>query len=125
MHDLKPKIAYIRAFCGFWGAAIAVLSLLPAKVALTTGWSDKIEHALAFAVLAGLARLGWHRHPAFLTLALCVFYGVMIELAQTLSPGRHADVWDVGADAVGAGLGILAVKGWLIVGKRSRNRPDQ
>lgn len=125
MRDLKPKTPHVRAFCGLWGAAIAVLSLLPANAAVTTGWNDKVEHALAFAVLAALARLGWRTSPAFVTLGLCVFYGVVIELAQTLSPGRYADIWDVGADTIGATLGILSVFGWFKMRKRSGNRQDR
>lgn len=125
MRDQKPNPLNTRAFCGLWATGIAVLSLLPANVAVTTGWSDKIEHGLAFAILAILAQVGWRNHPALITVSLCVFYGGVIELAQTLSPGRHADIWDLVADAMGAGLGILVTFVWARVQKRSTNHQDE
>lgn len=101
-----------RMFWGLWLSGIAVLSLLPAKVAITTGWSDKIEHGLAFAALAILWQLAWPKVRGLLIIALSVSYGAFIELAQTFSPGRHADVWDLLADAVGVGLGMFIIHGW-------------
>jgi VanZ family protein len=73
--------------------------------------SDKIGHALYFALLWLLARragfaAGW---PLALSL---LGYGVVIELAQQLAPTRRsASVMDVVADACG-----LALAWWLTRG---------
>lgn len=112
-----------RLLCTLWLLGIATLSLLPAEVAVTTGWSDKIEHGLAFAILVILARLAWPDTTSFKIVSYCIAYGAFIELAQTLSPGRYPDLWDLVADSIGAGIGILAILGWKRVAIRTRNLP--
>jgi len=71
--------------------------------------SDKVAHAVAYAVLAGFLTLGTGR-PA-LAVALSVAYGVTDEIHQAFVPGRTPDVLDLAADAVGAMVGA-AVAAW-------------
>lgn len=77
---------------------------------------DKLLHALAYGVLAGLvlgalarSRLGLRAVVA--SAALAVAYGVTDEWHQSHVPGRDADPADVAADAVGAIAGAAAA--WL------------
>lgn len=93
-----------RARLGLVLALIAVttLALMPAPaVPATSGW-DKLDHWAAFFTLAALAdrasgaRLFWQR-----ALPLLIAYGIGIEVAQSLTPDRQADVLDVVADTIG------------------------
>lgn len=80
---------------------------------------DKWLHAVAYAGLAAtLATALAPRAPAVrvvvLAAALSVAYGVGIEFAQAPVAERSFSVADMGANAVGAGIGVVA---WR-VGKR-------
>ncbi|ADI84675.1 VanZ family protein [Geobacter sulfurreducens] len=99
-----------------WGVAILVLTLMPASKAEPLpfpGW-DKIEHAVAFGALA------WFAGRFLVVYGKCVrrcwlwafcatvTYGALIEVAQaTLTTTRTAELGDLAADAVGAGLVCL------------------
>lgn len=86
----------------FWAAlAFAVfMAIQPQPPALLVQTNDKIQHALAFAVLTALARFGFPRLHWALILGGLVFAGGAIELLQ-LNPalGREASWADFGADA--------------------------
>lgn len=95
----------------FWlcAMAILVLSLLPPTPDMpTTGW-DKANHAFGFALLAvlgGLAYPGRHVQSLLGLLA----YGAFIEVLQGLTSWRTAEAADLLADAIGLGLGALALR---------------
>ena len=94
--------------------AICVLAFDPhPPESIDTGW-DKLNHGLAFAVLAPCAALAlqgrrrrW-RDAAGLALA----FGAFIELVQAQIPGRSGEWEDLLADAVGIAIGRLA--GYLL-----------
>ena len=66
--------------------------------------ADKVVHALVFLALAGTARLRFGGAPAVLTAVLG--YAAVSEVVQALLLSeRTGDLWDLLADAVGAGLG--------------------
>ncbi len=74
--------------------------------------SDKLMHALAYAVLAAclLFGLAWPPWPRALWAAgLAALYGVTDELHQHFVPGRSTDVLDWLADAGGATLLVAVV----------------
>jgi VanZ family protein len=89
-------------------AVVLVLSLLPPRVPMpSTGW-DKMNHALAFAVLAVL---GCRSYPR-LTLGVLpglLAYGGLIELLQGMTDYRSAEWLDMLAD----GVGLLS--GWVFL----------
>lgn len=89
-------------------AAVCVLAFDPhPPPAVDTGW-DKRNHALAFAVLALVAELGFWRLPwrrSGIVLGLLA-YGGFIELVQARIPGRSGDVQDLLADGVGIAIGL-------------------
>jgi VanZ family protein len=90
-------------------ALLAILSLLPAEKMVRTSLGGHIEHATAYAVTAFLSRLGYSGWGWKLpTVALMIYAGVL-ELLQTLSPGRHSAVEDWLASSAGVLLGISVV----------------
>lgn len=96
-------------------AIITVLALMPAPPHdLDLGW-DKLNHTAAFAALAVCAVFGWRSERAArlaVLLALLAFGGA-IELLQLQVPNRSAEWADLGADAIGIGLGALLAALWL------------
>lgn len=65
------------------------------------GHNDKLNHFLAFAVMAFLLDRSW-RLPLLLQLLALLGFGIMIELVQSELPYRSADGLDLLADLVGA-----------------------
>lgn len=100
-------------------AAVTVLALWPGVSPPPRPLGhDKIEHALAFAALAFLARQAFPRLTAgaaglgglALTLTL---YGAGIEWLQGLEiVGRTRSLADIAANSIGVALGLLAAAVW-------------
>ncbi len=100
-----------------WRALLAALMLAICGLAfdpkppeaLDTGW-DKLNHGLAFAVVAPCAALALQgrrrRWQAAALLALA--FGAFIEIVQSQIPGRSGEWEDLLADAVGIAIGRLA-----------------
>jgi VanZ family protein len=108
---LIPTLRYPRAwFClGLLIAGIVTFySLLPAEHVPQLGVSDKIEHAVAYALLAfWFASVVARWDYVFMMLAL-VALGGGVEIVQGLMKmGREADIRDFLADCLGAGIGLL------------------
>lgn len=82
---------------------------------------DYFLHGLGYAgfgltlVWGATAGLTLPLDPArsFLSWLLAVGYGILDELHQSMIPLRTASAVDAAADAIGAGLGILAAWLWL------------
>jgi VanZ family protein len=91
------------------------MSSHPVTVSTLPEHSDKVIHAVTWAVLAALIAAGGRaaRWPARATLliaaGLAALYGVVDELHQSQVPTRIASVADAIADAVGAIAGALAI----------------
>ena len=96
------RIAFYAA-----AALVAALSLAPAATLPATSIGDKMEHAIAYAVLGLLGAASSVRDAMRTILGLAAF-GLIIEGLQTFSPGRSPDLLDAVADAIGAGLGCAA-----------------
>ncbi|TCD47107.1 hypothetical protein E0L29_09320 [Chlorobium sp. N1] len=94
---------------GVW-IAVTLIALFPGGHATmaTFQWGDKIEHFLAFGVLAFLFSVFWAVSRGRLALLLLV-YGCGIELFQMYIPGHLASFFDILADLVGIGSGLLAL----------------
>jgi|HigsolmetaAR201D_1030396.scaffolds.fasta_scaffold01081_5 VanZ family protein len=89
--------------------SVIVVSLIPGQKLPQVGISDKVEHALAYAMMT-LWFTGMYPRSSYLRVALGMFaLGVAIEIAQALLPfGREMDVRDVIANTVGIAIGIAA-----------------
>jgi VanZ family protein len=97
-------------------AVVMVLALAPPRTPMpSTGW-DKVNHALAFAVLAVLGRGSYAQHKVRVLLGLLAYGGVM-ELLQGLTGYRSAEWLDLAADAAGLLLG------WPMAGLAWRRAP--
>jgi VanZ family protein len=88
--------------------AIAIVCVVPSRSLPNVNLSDKLEHALAFLLLAfWFGSIIVRRDFLWLAVALVAFGG-LIEIVQgTTGLGRHADPRDLLADSLGAGLGLL------------------
>lgn len=107
--------------------AVSYLALTPDPPPyIDTGW-DKANHLLAFGALAFTAMQAFapsRWKPGAVALALLV-YGFLIELLQSLVPGRFGEFGDVLADALGIGLGLTlawAAQRWH--GKQLESDPN-
>jgi VanZ family protein len=87
--------------------AVAWTSLLPPEnLPQDVAVSDKVAHALAYALLGALAVLSGLRWlPA---VAAVVAFGLAVEIAQGLSGYRSFEWADLLADALGAAVGGAA-----------------
>jgi VanZ family protein len=97
---------------------LAVMPVPPRQMDL--GW-DKLNHVAAFTALAVCAVFGWRSSSAArlaVLLALLAFGGA-IELLQLQVPGRSGEWTDLGADAIGIGMGAMLALLWL----RRRKEP--
>jgi VanZ family protein len=114
-----PRIELWRRFGRLALAATVVVCLLPMpRSPLPVEGADKIEHALGwFAITLWYAQLA--AGPRALLARACGFValGAAIELAQSLTPWRSADPWDLVANvagiAAGAALGLTPLGGVL------------
>lgn len=97
-------------------------ALVGAGYALALGWLRAVRlervHLPEYGIAAWLAwralvpSLGdrWPVYGAAWLLAAAIGWGD--ELVQSITPGRFYDVRDIGANALGAGLGVLALAVW-------------
>jgi Na+/H+-dicarboxylate symporter len=98
----------------FWAAVavILVVALLPHPIQLPGSPSDKVQHFVAFAVLAGL---GSAAYPSMSVMKLFVSlsaFGATIELLQAIPAlNRDSDPVDWLVDTIAAAL-VLAVVWW-------------
>jgi hypothetical protein len=120
----SPSAAREHLAAAAWAMVIAAALWTPAPEAPPEwGWwswlgeleaagGDKVVHALLFGVQAWLL-CRWRRGAptgAWLggCLALTIAYGGMTEAVQAALGGRAAELGDLVADAVGAGIGVAA-----------------
>jgi VanZ family protein len=107
--------SFARAVRLAWGVSVvivATLSVLPASsrpVAFLEefGLGDKLEHALAYAVLGFLPTLVESRRRLLGYLLFSGALGIALEFLQRFSPGRTFDYADMAADLMGLVVGCL------------------
>jgi VanZ family protein len=89
-------------------AILMALCLWPGEALPKTETGDRVEHTVAWFVLTATGYMLAPRR----TLAIPAFalaYGAFVEVLQGLVPtGRHSDLLDFAADAVGVGVAIGA-----------------
>ncbi|MCE2573787.1 VanZ family protein [Motilimonas eburnea] len=85
---------------------ISYLAFAPAPVQIQINHFDKVNHLAAFASLALVGRFAFTLAPWQLTLWL-LGYGALIEGIQAFIPNRFASGFDLLADLIGIGLGLL------------------
>jgi len=86
------------------------------------GWLgfDKVAHLFVFAVLVLLMMVGFSKqykylyirfNAVWLSLAICLAYGLLIEGLQALIPDRTLEYGDIVADSLGCGIGYAIFYG--------------
>jgi VanZ family protein len=121
----KRKVWLVYVPLIFYWLILFIATTLPVERLPSVGFSDKINHFIAYFVLAFLVNLTliYQRKSRLLfekatlaTIVICLFYGALDELHQLIVPGRSAEIWDWFADALGAFIGVLIVNfllNWL------------
>lgn len=75
---------------------------------------DKVQHALGYALLAGLLALAWPRLRLLWVIVLPALYGVGLEVAQSVTPyGRTGSVFDAIANFAGVMIIVTLWSGWV------------
>ena len=88
---------FLASICGIYIYALVPTDALPG----IDPW-DKLNHGMAFFVLAGLMEMAWPTASLLrVRLPLLLLYGLLIELSQSLLPWRDGSWPDLLADAVG------------------------
>ncbi len=97
------KALTILAICG-----VLVMSLRPSISMGGIAHIDKVLHFAAYAILSGLARLGWPKlWGGWIFLAFAVL-GIGIEIAQHfMNVGRTGSLADTAANLMGAALPLI------------------
>ncbi len=121
--------AFLWAPPVLYAAGIFLFSAMSEPPGLPGSVSDKYQHGLAYAgltlvlirALAGGVWRGVTLRVCVLAVAIAALYGATDELHQRLVPGRHADVLDLAADALGATVAAALAGGW---GRVVRARTD-
>lgn len=89
--------------------AVTILCLLPSEDLPAVPLWDKLEHLLAYALLAASGGIAYPRRRARLWIALfLLMLGAVIEYTQGFVPGRDASAADMFANAIGILIGIAA-----------------
>lgn len=87
--------------------ALAIMPTMPGPESM----NDKVNHALAFFVLAGLAHAGWPKAGPLRVFLLLTAFGALIEVAQyVMAAGRAAELLDLVADMVGILAGLVVAR---------------
>lgn len=114
----KRKVWLVYVPLVVYWLVLFVATTLPVERLPSIGFTDKINHFIAYFVLAVLVNLTliYQRKSRFLfekamvaTIVICLFYGVVDELHQMLVPGRFAETMDWIADSLGAISSVLLV----------------
>ena len=108
---VKP-LRHRNAWLALWLCGVTVLvvvCLLPSPDLPKLRISDKVEHAAAFALLAGSAVQLFERWRALLLVGLGLLaLGIGIEFAQALfTTTRAMEAADVAADSIGIAAGLF------------------
>ena len=86
---------------------IAYLSLVPSSSVPRFQWSDKIQHFIAYAVLAAPLAIAFGRGRIVWAITASGVYGVALEFAQGwLTDNRIASAQDVFANFAGVFTGV-------------------
>ena len=126
----------LSRIASLWAPVVGFMGLLyflsaRSDLVLSTppGW-DKVLHAGAYALLAGLSLRAFHGGlgrlalwPTVFALLLTIAYGMLDEVHQSRVAGRDASVLDWAADVFGAALSVV-VLGIFAVSRSKRSVRD-
>lgn len=91
---------------------ICCLSLMSGNQLPSAAVSDKVQHAIAYALLSLLALLSFADTSKIKLALACVMVGLLLEIAQSFVPRRFMDPWDLLANTVGI---VIVIGLWSLV----------
>ena len=116
LQQRKIWLVYIPLII-YWVILFTATSL-PVERLPSIGFTDKINHFIAYFILAVLLNLTliYQRKSQLLfekapisTIVICLFYGALDEVHQLFVPGRSAETLDWVADALGTTAAVLLI----------------
>ncbi len=130
IHQTTQRASKIRKILIYWAPALFYCGLIVYLSSLShpsqnlpsifSALSDKLVHGVEYGILGILVyRAIQHttqiRQSIGMAIFCAVIFGISDELHQWYVPHRHADIWDVVADASGATFCILI---WVFIMKK-------
>ena len=104
------KIARLSFTIGF--IAVTWLSLTPQDALPEIHMWDKLQHLMAYAVLAICGAVGFlGRRPRLIVSIGLIVLGCGLEVAQAAVPGRNPSIGDAVANIAGIALGLATA--WI------------
>ena len=100
----------MRAFAWLLVAAITALTLVPPSLRPVSFLPHVIEHLFVFFAMGAALAFAYPRRIYALGVS-GVLFAALLELLQTLRPGRHASLSDFLIDAAAVCVGIAIVVG--------------
>lgn len=99
------------AAVGFWGLILVIgfLSLQPIENLPDVQIWDKIQHLVAYGALAGCGLVAYPNR-LWQVIGFTIAYGIGIEFAQGLVPGRFPSIGDAVANTLGAVIALLVMR---------------
>lgn len=119
---LKLTAKYWRVLAILFIAVVWAASLWPTidLKPLRFAHADKLEHLVAYALLAYLLVRGWPRVGWWWLWLVAMLCGGAAELGQAFfTTTRHPDWWDMLANTLGAGIGLLLARLTWLIGNRT------
>ena len=91
---------------------IMILSTAPLSDLGAPSFNDKLLHIIAFLYLAIISILSKFEIDKIYLFILLIFYGLLIEIAQTFLPYRYFEINDLLADLIGVTIafGFFRIK---------------
>jgi VanZ family protein len=120
--SLRREHASARRAFAITALLVVAISLLPGNDILDVGPWDKLEHIIAYAVLAFVG--GWAfpgLRAAMLLAVLLPALGILVEICQLIVPGRTADIDDAVANTIGVALVLVPL--FILRAVRRRRSP--
>ena len=94
-------------------AVLAMAALLPADIVIRSELPAKLEHFVAYSGTAVICGFAYSQKPHLIgRYLLLVLWAGGLEVAQALSPGRHAAVSDFAVSTLGVVCGAAAY--WIV-----------
>ena len=93
---------------------LAIASWTPGEVVVRSGYSGLLEHVVAYAIAAAAFALAYPAWPKWrIALGLC-FYAAVLELGQSLVPGRGPALTDWATSAAGTCTVLIPLWLWSV-----------
>ena len=108
----SPAAMLLRSGATFCALAIVAVLLFNTRAVgeVPVGHWDKLAHVVCYGSVAMLLTIGLGAQRAALAFFITCLAGLADEMLQMGVPTRHADLWDLTADALAAAVAVLLVR---------------